>query len=146
MKPEELIKAIKILSEEKNIPEEDLFSYLEAALNAAYKRNYGASNSKVVINKDTGEVKVFSYKVIVDEINMEEEEDAQVLLEEVKDNKDLKVGDTIQEEVTPKDFGRVAAATAKQVLVQKVREAERASIMDEFKDKEGELLIGTLSR
>ena len=145
MKPEELIKAIKILSEEKNIPEEDLFSYLEAALNAAYKRNYGAANSKVEINKDTGEVKVFSYKVIVDEINMEEEEDAQVLLEEVND-KDLKVGDTIQEEVTPKDFGRVAAATAKQVLVQKVREAERASIMDEFKDKEGELLIGTLSR
>lgn len=145
MNGEELIKAIKILSEEKNIPEEDLFSYLEAALNAAYKRNYGASNSKVVINKDTGEVKVFSYKVIVDEINMEEEEDAQVLLEEVND-KDLKVGDTIQEEVTPKDFGRVAASTAKQVLVQKVREAERASIMDEFKDKEGELLIGTLSR
>ena len=145
MNGEELIKAIKMLSEEKNIPEEDLFSYLEAALNAAYKRNYGASNSKVVINKDTGEVKVFSYKVIVDEINMEEEEDAQVLLEEVND-KDLKVGDTIQEEVTPKDFGRVAAATAKQVLVQKVREAERASIMDEFKDKEGELLIGTLSR
>jgi len=145
MKSEELIKAIKLLSEEKNIPEEDLFEYLEAALNAAYKRNYGASNSKVVINKDTGEVKVFSYKVIVDEINMEEEEDAQVLLEEVND-KDLKVGDTIQEEVTPKDFGRVAAATAKQVLVQKVREAERASIMDEFKDKEGELLIGTLSR
>ena len=145
MNGEELIKAIKILSEEKNIPEEDLFAYLEAALNAAYKRNYGSSNSKVVINKDTGEVKVFSYKVIVDEINMEEEEDAQVLLEEVND-KDLKVGDTIQEEVTPKDFGRVAAATAKQVLVQKVREAERASIMDEFKDKEGELLIGTLSR
>ncbi len=145
MNGEELIKAIKILSEEKNIPEDDLFSYLEAALNAAYKRNYGASNSKVVINKDTGEVKVYSYKVIVDEINMEEEEDAQVLLEEVND-KDLKVGDTLEEEVTPKDFGRVAASTAKQVLVQKVREAERASIMDEFKDKEGELLIGTLSR
>ena len=146
MNGEELIKAIKILSEEKNIPEEDLFSYLEAALNAAYKRNYGASNSKVVINKDTGEVKVFSYKVIVDEINMEEEEDAQVLLEEVNNPEDLKVGDVIEEEVTPKDFGRVAASTAKQVFVQKVREAERASIMDEFKDKEGELLIGTLSR
>ena len=147
MKGEEFIRAIKILSEEKGIPVEELFSYVEAALNAAYKRNYNASNSKVIINRETGDVKVVSYKVVVDEINMEDDEDAQVLLEEVKDtNPDLKVGDTIEEEVTPKDFGRVAASTAKQVLVQKVREAERASIMDEFKDKEGELLIGTLSR
>lgn len=145
MKGEDLIKAIDILSEEKSIPKDDLFEYLEAALNAAYKRNYGATNSKVIINKDTGDVKVISYKIIVDEINMEDEEDAQVLLEEVKD-KNLKVGDVIEEEVTPKDFGRVAASTAKQVLVQKVREAERNSIMEEFADKEGELLIGTLSR
>ena len=145
MKGEDLIKAIDILSEEKSIPKDDLFEYLEAALNAAYKRNYGATNSKVIINKDTGDVKVISYKIIVDEINMEDEEDAQVLLEEVKDKK-LKVGDVIEEEVTPKDFGRVAASTAKQVLVQKVREAERNSIMAEFADKEGELLIGTLSR
>ncbi len=141
----DIIKAIDVLSEEKGIPKEDLFTYLEAALNAAYKRNYGATNSKVTIDRDTGEYHVISYKVIVDEINMEEEEDAQVLLEEVKDKK-LKVGDVIEEEVTPKDFGRVAASTAKQVLVQKVREAERNSIMEEFSDKEGELLIGTLSR
>ena len=141
----DIIKAIDVLSEEKGIPKEDLFEYLEAALNAAYKRNYGATNSKVTIDRDTGEYHVISYKVIVDEINMEEEEDAQVLLEEVKDKK-LKVGDVIEEEVTPKDFGRVAASTAKQVLVQKVREAERNSIMEEFADKEGELLIGTLSR
>lgn len=141
----DIIKAIDVLSEEKGIPKEDLFGYLEAALNAAYKRNYGATNSKVTIDRDTGEYHVISYKIIVDEINMEEEEDAQVLLEEVKDKK-LKVGDVIEEEVTPKDFGRVAASTAKQVLVQKVREAERNSIMEEFSDKEGELLIGTLSR
>lgn len=145
MNGEEFIKAIKILSEEKSIPLDDLFEYVEAALNAAYKRNYNATNSKVTIDRDTGEVKVFSYKKIVDEINMEDEEDAQVLLEEVAD-KGLKVGDEIEEEVTPKDFGRVAASTAKQVLVQKVREAERNSIMEEFADKEGELLIGTLSR
>ena len=94
MKGEDLIKAIDILSEEKSIPKDDLFEYLEAALNAAYKRNYGATNSKVIINKDTGDVKVISYKIIVDEINMEDEEDAQVLLEEVKDKK-LKVGDVI---------------------------------------------------
>ena len=147
MNGEELIKGIRILSEEKGISVDEIFEYIEAALNAAYKRNYNATNSKVIINRDTGEVKVFSYKVIVDEINMEEEEDAQILLDEIKDTMpDLKIGDTIEEEVTPKDFGRVAASTAKQVLVQKVREAERNSILDEFKDKEGELLIGTLSR
>ena len=147
MNKEELIRAIRILSEEKSIPIEELFNYIEAALNAAYKRNYNATNSKVIINRETGEVKVVSYKVVVDEINMEDEEDAQVLLEEVKDTyKDIKIGDTIEEEVTPKDFGRVAASTAKQVLVQKVREAERLSILEEFKDKEDELLIGTLSR
>lgn len=141
----DIIKAIDILSEEKGIPKEDLFEYLEAALNAAYKRHYGASNSKTKIDRDTGEYHIYSYKIVVDEINMEEEEDAQILLEEVTDKK-LKVGDVIEEEVTPKDFGRVAASTAKQVLVQKVREAERNSIMQEFADKEGELLIGTLSR
>ena len=145
MNGKDLLKAIDILSEEKSIPKDELFGYLEAALNAAYKRNYGANNCKTIIDKDTGDVKVFSYKIVVDEINMEDEEDAQILLEEVKD-KNLKVGDVIEEEVTPKDFGRVAASTAKQVLVQKVREAERNSIMEEFADKEGELLIGTLSR
>lgn len=145
MNGKDIIKAIDVLSEERSIPKEDLFTYLEQALNAAYKRNYGANNSKTTIDRDTGEYHVYSYKIVVDEINMEDEEDAQILLEEVKDKK-LKVGDVIEEEVTPKDFGRVAASTAKQVLVQKVREAERNSIMEEFADKEGELLIGTLSR
>ena len=143
----ELLKALAVLSEEKGLSEDELLSYVESALNAAYKREYNATNSKVVIDKNTGDIKVFAYKRIVEEIDPEEDEDSQVLLEELGDNKEgLKVGDEIEEEVTPADFGRVAAGAAKQVLVQKVREAERASIMDEFKDKEGELLIGTLSR
>lgn len=147
MNGKELIKAAKLLSEEKGIEEDEIFSYMEQALAAAYKKNYNATNVRVEIDKNTGNVKVISYKKIVDEINMEEEEDAQVLLEEIQDeNKDLKVGDLIEKEVTPKDFGRVAAATAKQVLTQKVREAERNSIMEEFSDKEGELLVGILSR
>lgn len=147
MNGKELIKAVKMLSEEKSIDEEEIFSYMEQALAAAYKKNYNATNVRVEINKDSGKVKVISYKKVVDEINMEEEEDAQVLLEEIKEtNPDLKLGDVIEKEVTPKDFGRVAASTAKQVLVQKVREAERKSIMGEFEDKEGELLVGILSR
>lgn len=147
MNGKEFINAINALSKEKGIPVDDLFSYIEVALNSAYKRNYNATNSKVKINRDTGEVKVYSYKIVVDEINMDDDEDAQVLLEEVKDKyPDLKVGDEIEEEVTPKDFGRVAASTAKQVLVQKIREAERKNLMDEYKDKQGEMLIGTLQR
>ncbi len=143
----ELLKALAVLSEEKGLSEDELLSYVESALNAAYKREYNATNSKVVIDKDTGDIRVFAYKKVVEEINPEEDEDSQVLLEELGDNKEgLKVGDEIEEEVTPKDFGRVAAGAAKQVLVQKVREAERESIMEEFKDKEGELLVGTLSR
>lgn len=143
----ELLKALAVLSEEKGLSEDELLSYVESALNAAYKREYNATNSKVVIDKNTGDIKVFAYKKIVEEIDPEEDEDSQVLLEELGDNKEgLKVGDEIEEEVTPADFGRVAAGAAKQVLVQKVREAERESIMEEFKDKEGELLVGTLSR
>lgn len=147
MNGKEFIKAAKILSEEKGISEEKIFEYMEQALAAAYKKNYNASNVRVEIDKDTGDIKVISYKKVVDEINMEDEEDAQVLLEEIQDEiPDIKVGEVIEEEVTPKDFGRVAASTAKQVLTQKVREAERESIMNEFEDKEGELLVGTLSR
>ena len=142
----EFLKAAKELAELRGISLDEIFNDIETALNAAYKRNYGSTNSKVILDKNTGEIKVVSYKVIVDEINMEEEEDAQVLLEELDNPEDFKVGDVIEEEVTPKDFGRVAASTCKQVFTQKIREAERASIMDEFDGKEGELLVGTLAR
>ena len=146
MNGEEFLKAAKELAEVRGITLDEIFNDIETALNAAYKRNYGATNSKVIIDRTTGNIKVVAYKVIVDEINMEDEEDAQVLLEELDNPEDFKVGDVIEEEVTPKDFGRVAASTCKQVFTQKIREAERASIMGEFEGKEGELLVGTLSR
>lgn len=147
MNGKEFIKAAEILSKERKIPKEEIFTYMEQALAAAYKKNYNSTNVRVDLDPDTGNIKVLSYKKVVDEINMEDEEDAQVLLEEISQtNKDLKVGDIIEKEVTPKDFGRVAASTAKQVLIQKVREAERKSIMEEFEGKENELLVGILSR
>lgn len=146
MNGEEFLKAAKELAEIRGITLEEIFTDIETALNAAYKRNYGATNSKVILDKNTGKIKVVSYKVVVDEINMEDEEDAQILLEELDNPENFKIGDVIEEEVTPKDFGRVAASTCKQVFTQKVREAERASILGEFEGKEGELLIGTLSR
>ncbi len=147
MNGSEFLKAAKELAELRGITVDEIYEDIEAGLNAAYKRNYGgATNSKVILDKDTGNIKVVSYKIIVDEINMEDDEDAQVLLEELDNPSDFKVGDVIEEEVTPKDFGRVAAAACKQVFTQKVREAERNSIMSEFEGKEGELLVGTLSR
>ena len=143
----DFIRAVKALAKERGISEDEIFDYMETALHAAFKKNNNATNSKVKIDRETGEIKVVAYKVVVDEINMEDEEDAQILLEELGDNPNhLKVGDVIEEEVTPKDFGRVAASTCKQVFTQKVREAERESIMKEFEDKEGELMVGTLAR
>ena len=142
----EFLRAAKELADLRGITLDEIFTDIETGLNAAYKRNYGGTNSKVILNKDIGEVKVVSYKVVVDEINMEEDEDAQILLEELDNPSDYKVGDVIEKEVTPKDFGRVAASTCKQVFTQKIREAERESIMNEFEGKEGELLVGTLSR
>lgn len=146
MNGKELIKAVKVLAESKGITEDEIFEYIEAGLTAAYKKNYGKGNVKTKFDRQTGEYRVVAYRVVVDEINMEEDEDAQVLLEELDHPENYKIGDVLEEEVTPKDFGRVATSACKQVFIQKVREAERESIMNEFEGKEGELLVGTLSR
>lgn len=130
---------------------EIIFEAMENALMAAYKRNTGIQNSKVVINKKTGDIKVYSYLTVVedDDPNDFEREDIDLdteisLTDARKINKSLNIGDTIDTEVTPKDFGRVATSTAKQVLIQKIREAERNSILNELGDKQDEMLIGTV--
>ena len=163
MNSKEFIKALNNIVEEKNISKEVVFEAMEQALAAAYKKNYDSkTNVRIEINKETGEIKVFSYLVVVDEIDegsetVDEEGntidvpptiniDAQILLEDAqKMVPNIKVGETIEKEVTPKDFGRVAASTAKQVVTQKIREAERNSIMEEFADKEGEMMVGFLA-
>lgn len=163
MNSKEFIKALNNIVEEKNISKEVVFEAMEQALAAAYKKNYDSkTNVRIEINKETGEIKVFSYLVVVDEIDegsetVDEEGntidvpptiniDAQILLEDAqKMVPNIKVGETIEKEVTPKDFGRVAASTAKQVVTQKIREAERNSIMEEFTDKEGEMMVGFLA-
>jgi len=138
------IKALEAICEEKKIDKEVIFEAMELALSSAYKKNFDSkTNVRVDINKTTGEIKVFSVLHVVKEIPEEENIDKYIL---AKDVKGKKVGDVIEEEVTPKDFGRVSAATAKQVLIQKVREAERGSIMNEFEDKQDELLVGIVSR
>lgn len=163
MDTKEFIKAVKNIVEEKDINEDVVFEGMQQALMTAYKRNFNSkTNVKVDINRTTGEIKVYSYLVVVDEyiegdeivdeegnISYEEpeiNEDAQILLEDARKLvPNIKVGETIEEEVTPKDFGRVAASTAKQVLTQKIREAERESIIDEFSNKQDELMLGLLA-
>ncbi len=139
------IKATDYIAKEKNISKDVVWSAIELALTTAYKKNFNSkTNVRVEVNQDNGEIKVFSFRTVVKEITNEDEE---ILLSEAKKIvPKIKVGETIEEEVTPKDFGRVAAATAKQVVTQKIREAERNSIMDEFNDKQDELVVGLISR
>lgn len=164
--------AVDLLHKEKGIEEETIYDAMELALTSAYKKNYNSlSNVRVDINRVTGDIKVYSFKTVVDraeedkyqkfedidfsDINEEDEEsDVDVLpfvyderihltLEEAKKIvPEINLGETIEEEVTPKDFGRVAAATAKQVVVQKIREAEKNIIINEFNDKADEMVVG----
>ena len=151
MNGKEFIKAVDLVEKEKGIDREIIFEAMENALMAAYKKNTGIQNSKVVIDKKTGDIKVYSYLTVVEDEDPNDEEsdgidlDLEIGLTDArKINKTLNIGDTIDTEVTPKDFGRVATSTAKQVLIQKIREAERNSILNELGDKQDEMLIGTV--
>ena len=163
MNGKELIKALDALVAEKNISPDVVFEALQLALQTAYKKNFNSkTNVRVDINRETGDIKVYSYLVVVPEYDDGSEEvdeegnvkkiepsinrDAQILLEDAeKIVPGIKVGETIEQEVTPADFGRVAAGTAKQVVMQKIREAEKASIIEEFADKQDELMIGMVA-
>ncbi len=185
----EFKKALDNIVEEKNIDPEIVYSAMELALTSAYKKNFKSkTNVKVIFDRETGDIKVYSYLTVVpdDKLTKEEYEDelferyaededldteipgekeevegeekeeketisfynpeTEIKLSEAKKiDKTLEVGDTIDKEVTPKDFGRVATSTAKQVVIQKIKEAERSSIVEEFGDKQDELLIGTVA-
>lgn len=158
MNPVEFLKAVENIVKEKNIDKEIVFEAMESALTTAFKKNYGKSNSKVLINRETGTIKVYSYlTVISDELEITDEEgntytkevnpELEITLTDAKKiNRNLEIGDTIDTEITPKsDFSRVATSTAKQVVIQKIREAERSSILADFEDKEGEMLLGTVA-
>ena len=151
MNGKEFIKAVDLVEKEKGIDRDIIFEAMENALMAAYKKDTGIQNSKVIIDKKTGDIKVYSYiTVVADEVDDDPDSDGidldyEISLTEArKINKSLNIGDTIDTEVTPKDFGRVATSTAKQVLIQKIREAERASILNDLGDKQDEMVIGTV--
>ena len=145
MNGREFLTALDYIVKEKGIDKEVVLEAMEAALNAACKKHFrNLVNTRVNINEDTGEIKVYSYKTVVSE---KTNEDTELTLDEArKIVPNIEIGETIDEEVTPKDFGRVAASTAKQVMVQKMKEAEKKLLMEEFEGKQDELIIGTLSR
>ena len=183
MNGKEFKKALDNIVKEKNINPEIVYDAMELALTSAYKKNFNSkTNVKVLFDRITGEIKVYSFLTVVEDDKMTKEEYEDYLFESYADDdeddevetseeegtepevpsffnpeteiklsdakkidKMLEVGDTIDNEVTPKDFGRVAAATAKQVVVQKIREAERNSIVEEFGDKQDEMLVGTVA-
>ena len=173
MNSKEFKVALETLSKEKGIDEDVIYDAMELALTSAYKKNYHSlSNVRVDINRETGDSKIFSYKTVV--FSKEYEKEDGVLEKEIITDEDgnevevekefhfddrihitledarkqvpgIKIGETIEKEVTPKDFGRVAAATAKQVVVQKIREAEREIINNEFADKQDEMITGIVA-
>lgn len=196
MNSKEFKKALDNIVKEKNIDPEVVYSAMELALTSAYKKNFNSkTNVKVLFDRETGEIKVYSYLTVVPDDKMTKEEYEDAIFESYADDEDkdtkeeeekeeqekeealkegielpkeelpsffnketeiklsdarkiykeLEIGDTIDTEITPKDFGRVATSTAKQVVVQKIREAERNSIMEEFGDKQDEMLVGTVS-
>jgi len=141
----ELISAMEELEQERGINKEYLLESLETALVTAYKRNFdSAENVKVTINGITGDIKVYAVKEIVEEV---EDEMLQISLEEAKkENKKAEIGGTVEFEIIPRDFGRIAAQTAKQVIVQKIREAERNMVFTEYNDRKGEIVSGIVQK
>lgn len=137
--------ALEDLEQTKNIKKEYFIEALESALTSAYKKNFGEAKSAFVkLSPEKNTIKIYAYKTIVDEVD---DPDKEISLADAKlIKKSYKVGDTVQEEVSTKDFGRIAAQTARQVIMQKIREAERSNLMTDLTDKEGEIITGVLRR
>lgn len=141
----EFLEAMEQIAKEKGISKDLLFEAIDLALVSAYKKNFGtAQNVKVLIDKQTGEVEVYALKTVVDHV---ESDFLEISLDEAKQlNRNYELGEIVEKIVTPRNFGRIAAQTAKQVVVQKIREAERGIIFDEFITRENELVTGLVQR
>ncbi len=142
----ELIEAIDDLEKENGVDKEEMLQTIETALITAYKRNFDstADNVKVVMDRGTGEIHVYAEKEVVDELT---DEKVQISLKEAKEiDKKYEVGDIVQIEIIPRDFGRIAAGTAKQVIIQKIREASRNFLYNEFNERKGEIVSGIVQK
>ena len=142
---QEFMQALTELAEDKNISKESLLETIEFALITAYKKNYDhAQNVDVRIDKTTGEINVYQQKTVVEEV---EDPNQEVSLDEAKAiNATYSLGDIVNYEVTPKSFGRIAAQTAKQVVVQRIKEAERDKVITMYRDRENSMVTGLITK
>ena len=147
MEAKEFKKALDAIVKEKDLDLEIVLDAMKTALATAYKKNFNEqADIRVSISEDIGEIRVCKVTTVVETLEGVENIESVISLEEAEElGEGYKVGDEIVEEVTPEDFGRVAVSVAKQVVMQKIREAERNNIMEEFQDKENELMIGFLA-
>jgi N utilization substance protein A len=139
---EKLIDVLHFIAKERNIPFEMLLEALEAALLTAYKRHFGSeANAIVTVDRTTGAYKVFHRRVVAETV-----EDPKLEISMKEAGEPYQPGDFLDQEVTPKDFGRIAAQTAKQVIVQRIREAERDTVFNKYARKLNDLVTGTVQR
>src|SRR6056297_82908 len=141
----DLLKALDDIEKDKGIAKDVLLEAIEAALLSAYKKDFGSKeNVSVEVNEETGQVMVFSRKKVVEEIKNDNYE---ILLENAKKiDSEVELEEYVDVEITPDNFGRIAAQTAKQVVMQRIREAERDVLYEDYKRKEGEIITGTIQR
>lgn len=146
----EMIGALDYLEKKKGIKKEVVIEALEQALELAYKQNYGEKNVEVEFNATTGNIKVYAVKTITDDEDKVAEDSNEYMslaaARKLPHGQGYDLGDQIREEVTPRNFGRIAAQTAKQVVMQRLREEERKIIYDKYKTYENEIITGEVSR
>ncbi len=141
----EFIEALEEIEKEKGICKDTIFDALEAALISGYKKNFGSSqNVEVEINRDNGVVRVYARKTVVESV---EDELLEISLDDAREiDSKYDIDDIVDIEITPRNFGRIAAQTAKQVVMQKIKEAEREIVFDEFINRENEIITGLVQR
>lgn len=141
----EFLNALDEIAKAKNIGKDLLLDAIDAALVSAYKRNYNTNHNNVFVNidRESGEIKVFKQLEVVEAV---EDNFCQISLDEAKELGAYEIGDIVSVEEKPADFGRIAAQTAKQVVMQRIKEAERTLIFDEFSEKEHKILTGVVQR
>ena len=141
---QEFLATLKELGREKGIDEEVIFEAIEAALSSAYRRNFGSEHVHIMLSRETGEYHVYAIKEVVEEI---EDDVTEISLAQARTiHPDYSVGDKVEIEVTPANFGRIAAQTAKQVVVQRIRAAERGIIYQEYMSRESDIITGEVQR
>ena len=140
----EFINAIGDLEREKGISAEILFDAIEVALITAFKKNFDSNeNVRVSMDRETGDIHVYAQRTVVEEV---EEPDLQISLKDAQEiSKKYELGSIVENEVTPKNFGRIAAQTAKQVVVQRIREAEREATFNQYSGKDGDIVNGLIT-